>query len=220
MFTKQAPAPRFTSPAGFEYVHPVGVNAIARPCKRCNGARYIQSFEHVQSGECFRCNATGGEPKWYDSVEELDVKEAKLAKARARREANRQAKEAQERAEWEAKWEAERPQREAEEAKRQAEREAYEAELAKWKHLEAQVGDKVTVSGVVSVAVTIDTQYGASRLIVVDTPEREAVKLFTTAEWAWDTEKDATVTIAGTVKSFDEYDGKPQTVLNRPKRVS
>jgi len=197
------------------------VNAIARPCKRCNGARYLQGFQHVDNGQCFRCEGSGGDPaRWYDSVTELDAHCTKLAKDQARRDAKRKEEEAREEAERLAKWEAERPQREAEEAERQAKREAYEAELAQWKHLDAQVGDKVTVSGVVSVAVTIDTQWGSSRLIVVDTPERQAVKLFTTAEWAWDTEKDHTVTITGTVKALDEYDDKPQTVLNRPKRVS
>ena len=108
----------------------------------------------------------------------------------------------------------------AEEAKRVEEEAQRQAELATYKHLDASVGDAVVVSGVIAVATTIDTQYGESRLVVIETPEREAVKLFTTASWAWGVERGEALAVSGTVKSFDTYDGKPQTQLVRPKRVA
>lgn len=184
-----------------------------KACGRCGGSGYIAEFAHVFNGECYKCLGVGATGKAFETAEKLTAHLAKLELAREKREAKREAERL-------AKWEAGRAQREAEEAQREAERIAYEAELAQWKHLSAQLGESVTVEGVVTTAVTIDTQFGASRLIVVETAEREAVKLFTSAQWSWETERDQTVTISGLVKSFDEYQGKPQTVLNRPKRLS
>ena len=181
-------------------------------CDRCGGIGRVEAWGHVEGGLCFKCEGEGVTGKSFATLEALDAHVAKLAVARDKREAKREAERL-------AKLEAERPQREAEEAKREAERVAYEAELAQWKHLDAHVDETVTVTGVVAVSAVIDTQWGSSKLIVIETPEREAVKLFTSANWAWGVERDETVTVTGTVKSFDNYDGKPQTVLSRPKRV-
>ena len=159
-------------------------------CDRCGGIGRVEAWGHVEGGLCFKCEGEGVTGKSFATLEALDAHVAKLAVARDKRE-----------------------------AKREAERLAYEAELAQWKHLDAHVDETVTVTGVVAVSAVIDTQWGSSKLIVIETPEREAVKLFTSANWAWGVERDETVTVTGTVKSFDNYDGKPQTVLSRPKRV-
>ena len=182
-------------------------------CDRCGGSGRVDQWRYVADGVCFRCHGEGALGASFATPEALEAHLATLARKRDQREAKREADRV-------AQWEAERPQREAEEAQREADRVAHEAELAQWKHLEAQLGDSVTVSGVVAVATTIDTQYGSSRLIVVESAQREAVKLFTTAEWSWSVESGEALTVTGVVKSFDNYDGKPQTVLNRPKRLA
>jgi hypothetical protein len=67
---------------------------------------------------------------------------------------------------------------------------------------------------------SVDTQFGTSRLIIVNTDNNEAVKMFTTASWSWDVNRDDNITVQGTVKSFDHYDGDAQTTLNRPKKIA
>jgi hypothetical protein len=42
-------------------------------------------------------------------------------------------------------------------------------------------------------------------------------KTYTTAKWAWEVERGTTITVTGTVKKQDEYEGTKQTVLARPK---
>ena len=187
-------------------------SGFRRACGRCAGTGFLAHYANVWNGTCFKCDGVGALGKSFATAEECQAHLVKLELAREKREAKREAERL-------AELEADRPRREAEEAKREAERIAHEAELAQWKHLSAELGESVTVTGVVSVAVTIDTQWGSSRLIVIESAQREAIKLFTTAEWAWDVQSDEALTVTGVVKSFDNYDGKPQTVLNRPKRI-
>ncbi len=115
---------------------------------------------------------------------------------------------------------------EARQAEKAAEAAALEAKLeqarqqkAKLHHIEAEVGAKVTLTGVVTMATTVDTQFGSSRLVVVQTADYQVAKMFTTAEWAWAIDFEDVVTITGTVKSHDEYEGTPQTMIARPKQV-
>jgi len=184
----------------------------ARPCWKCDGtgiywrnAPTADGYKPVKD-VCFPCGGSGQGTKIFASVEEI-------AKADARNERALELKEEKRLAEWEAGREA----REMEEAAREKARLEREAERAKWSHLNNQIGEKVTVTGTVSVARTIQTQFGESKLIVIETPEKQAVKLFTTAGWCWSIEADEAITVTGTVKSFDEYDGVPQTMLTRPK---
>lgn len=196
-----------TSPKGYSYVTVSG--AIARPCARCNGAIRINQWQHVEGGKCFRCNGEGAEAKRFTTVEAFEASETKRLKAQAKR---------QEREEAKAEAYAERARVEAE-AQAKAEAEA-QAENAKWTHLDGAEGEKVTVTGAVTVSVTIDTNYGQSRLIVVETPERQAVKLFTSAEWAWSVESGEAITVTGVIKAHTVYEGRPQTQLVRPKLTS
>lgn len=79
-----------------------------------------------------------------------------------------------------------------------------------------EVGTKVTVAGTVVFTKVIDSQYGSSVLVVVDA-NGDKVTTFSTAAWAWDADKGASVTLTGTVKAHETYDGEKRTVLTRTK---
>lgn len=115
--------------------------------------------------------------------------------------------------------EARQAEKAAEAAELEAKLEFARQEKAKLHHIEAEVGAKVTFSGVVTMATTVETQFGSSRLVVVQTADYQVAKMFTTAEWAWDVDFDDVVMIQGTVKSHDEYEGIPQTMIARPKKI-
>lgn len=82
-----------------------------------------------------------------------------------------------------------------------------------------QVGDTVTVTGKVTVTLPIDGMYGQSVLLVL-TDGKVTAKTYTTAKWAWAAERGDTLTLTGTVKAQEEYEGTKQTVLARPKVVA
>ena len=177
--------------------------AFARVCGKCDGTgiyyRHIQTpdgWGHVQD-VCFPCKGDGYVGKAFPTAEAFDKARATAEKARERREAKRQ----------------------ADFIATPVVETVVDEKIARV-HLDAQIGDTVTITGTVAVAISVDTQFGTSRLIIVETDNNEAVKMFTTASWAWDTNRDDTVTIQGTVKSFDHYDGDAQTTLNRPKRIA
>ena len=81
------------------------------------------------------------------------------------------------------------------------------------------VGEKVTVEGVVVRMMGVETMYGWTRLVVVDT-DNGTVKMFTTAKWTDDFSEGDRVSIVGTVKAHEEYEGHRQTMLARPKGVA
>jgi hypothetical protein len=105
----------------------------------------------------------------------------------------------------------------AAEAERQ---EALQAELAKLRHVDAEIGSKIELTGVVTMATTIETGYGPSRIIVIKTNDYQVAKMFTTAEWSWGVNFDDVITIKGTVDTHDEYKGQPQTKIKRPSLVN
>lgn len=116
--------------------------------------------------------------------------------------------------------EARKAERAAAEAERIAKEEAAKAELAKLRHVQAELGDKVELTGTVTMATDVETQFGTSRLVVIKTDDYQVAKMFTTAEWAWDVDFDEVITIKGTVKSHDSYQNTPQTNISRPKKVA
>lgn len=193
-------------------------SGYARACWKCGGdgiywlSVMTANGPQAKQDVCFPCNGSGLGKKIFASLEELEAADARNDKARARREAK-----------VETEWEAKREEREAEFARREAQEEAArvarEAENARWSYLDGEIGDKVTVIGNIAVASTIETQFGTSRLIVIETADRQAVKLFTSAEWSWSVERDEAISVTGTIKGFGEYDGRPQTQLNRPKKA-
>lgn len=175
-------------------------------CSRCNGTG-VTDYVWVDGGVCYKCGGAKTLSGPF-SQEQLDKKhkdwEARQRRAEAKREAEAEATRA--------KYEAEAAEREAREA---AHREANAA----YKTLDAQVGDKVQVSGRVVTAVSFDGFYGVNRLVVVEDDAKHQVKMFTTAGWAWDVESGDKVVVAATVKGFSEFNGMAQTELVRPKLV-
>jgi hypothetical protein len=188
---------------------------FSRQCGKCAGDgiywRQVPTAHGYTSiaDVCFPCDGTGAVGKVFPTVEAFDKARANAEKAQARRDAKR-----------DAEWEAGREQREARQAEAELRIAEAAAELTTWKYLDARMNDTVTITGTVTTAVEIETRFGYTRLIVVETEDKEAVKMFTTAGWAWETERDAVVTIQGNVKSFDEYEGKAQTTLNYAKRIA
>lgn len=92
------------------------------------------------------------------------------------------------------------------------------------RHLDAQEGDKVAVTGTVEVRLTVEQSAGyttrtALMLVIKGTGEHEGVTVKTTGSGAtlWDVQRGDTVTLSGTVKGFGEYDGVAQTLLTRCK---
>ncbi len=83
------------------------------------------------------------------------------------------------------------------------------------------VGDKLTLTGTITVVAAIDGYHYNSpqqRLLVIDCGAHVA-KTITSAAWAYKVERGDTVTVQGTVKAHQDYQGVAQTVLTRPKRV-
>ena len=189
-------------------------NGYARPCWKCGGdgvywlSVMTANGPQAKKDVCFPCEGTGLSKKIFATLDELAEADKRNEKARERKEAKRQAE-----------WEAGREERELEEARREQARIAREAEDASWVYLDGQIGDKVTVIGSVANVATIEGQYGQTRLIVVETIDKQAVKMFTTAEWCWSVQTDDAISVTGTIKSFDEYRGRRQTVLVRPKKA-
>lgn len=183
-----------------------------RPCWKCGGDGIYWMSGMTANGPaarkdtCYPCDGTGLSKKVFATLADLAEADARNEKARANRDAKQQAE-----------WESKRGERELELARLEQVRLEQEAENNSWSYLDGQIGDKVTVTGTISVAASIETQYGTSRLIVVETEDRKAVKLFTSAEWSWTAELTETVTITGAIKSFDEFNGRLQTQLVRPK---
>ncbi|CCI54695.1 MAG: hypothetical protein LKG20_12425 [Tetrasphaera jenkinsii] len=81
-------------------------------------------------------------------------------------------------------------------------------------------GEKVTVTGRITTALTVDGYaYGSTqRLVVIETPAG-VVKTYTAAAWAYDVDSGDEVTVTGVVKEHDTYRDRKQTVLVRPKRA-
>ena len=189
-------------------------NGYARNCGKCGGNGIYWTTLMTANGPtpkqdvCYPCDGTGHSAKVFATLEELQLADARNEKAREAREAKAQAE-----------WEAKRPERELEAARLEQALLEREADDARWSHLDGEVGDKVTISGTISVATSIETQYGTSRLILIETPEFQTIKLFTSAEWSWTAELNTVVTVAGAIKSFDTYNGRPQTTLTRGKLV-
>lgn len=106
-----------------------------------------------------------------------------------------------------------------EDAEERAEREAAKAarEAAKDAITYAgEVGDKITLTGRIIRHQWVSTQYGTSALVIVETGEHVA-KLFTSARWADDVAEGDTITVTGTVKGHQEYEGTRQTVMTRAR---
>jgi hypothetical protein len=83
------------------------------------------------------------------------------------------------------------------------------------------VGEQVTVTGRVRVAMTVDGRFGSQRLVIVEGTGGHAgvtVKAYTTAGAAWALEKGQEgVTLVGTVAKLAERQGARETTVKQPK---
>jgi hypothetical protein len=86
-----------------------------------------------------------------------------------------------------------------------------------------QAGEKVEAEVKITRIQSFDGQYGTSWLIVMETVDGYSLKAYCTGAFvsdAIDAEKTGeTLSIKGTIKKLDEYNGVPQTVLTRVKTV-
>lgn len=168
-------------------------------CPKCAGRGVMQEFAATYDGVCFKCNG------------------AKVVRVRVYT------------PEEEAKREARKAKRAAVEAEKIREQYAYELERrveleamrevanSSTAYIDSSIGETVELEGVVSFIRTVDTQYGTSLLVKIRLDYEHEVKAFTTAQWAWDANTGDRVTVRGIVKSFDEYEGRKSTQLNRVK---
>ena len=63
----------------------------------------------------------------------------------------------------------------------------------------------------------VESDYGTSMLVVLETGDGDKLSTFATAAWVWGVHAGDTVTVTGTVKAHDEWDGEKRTVLTRTK---
>ena len=168
-------------------------------CTKCAGRGVMQEFAATYDGVCFKCNG------------------AKVIRVRVYT------------PEEEAKREARRAKRDALQADKIREQHAFyverQAELNTMRdvansslaYLDASIGDTVQLDGTVTFMKPVDTQYGTSLLMKIRVDFEHEVKAFTSAQWAWSANTGDRVTVTGIVKSFDEYEGRKSTQLNRVK---
>jgi hypothetical protein len=67
-----------------------GKRQVVQPCRRCGGIGHLRGFRRVDGGLCFRCHASGTDPK--SATEYAPSVRAKLDERAARRREARQAK--------------------------------------------------------------------------------------------------------------------------------
>lgn len=186
-------------PANSVVMGPNGAAEVGLTCYRCGGMSYT------------------GKPVTRETVERRGARADREAAKRAAEAAANAARFAAENylADWDAA------------IAENTERDALAARIAASRHLDAELGAKVTIEGAVTVAATFETPsfngYGTDlkRVIAVKLATGESVKMFTAARWAFDTAKGDTVTIAGIVKAHGtDRDGLAETTLNRPRRTA
>lgn len=194
---------------------------FARICSRCSGSGIWGQINHFGFNSvtyvCFKCNGIGLEGKTYSDLPTAIAHLAKLEKSRVKAKATRAAKS---KARLDAWREANKEMLEAQ-AKAKAERQAeLEVQIAKSVYLSGSVGDRATFEGVVTKAMTFDTNYGyqagSVRVLIVETKRNEVVKMSTTAEWAYGLNEGDSVSMVATIKEFSEYRGIKQTIVKSP----
>ena len=201
-----------------EFVHEergfvLASGAIARPCWKCDATGIVTAHLNVFEGQCFACNGRG----FTSTVADMDAF-GKRARTQARAWL-RGAENARAQAEAMAKAEEEaRIAREAEEAREAAEREARNAGIS---YL-GEVGAKVTFTGTVrAVKVVSGYSYGSTQVFVIIEGEGFVAKAYSSAAWAYEVERDETVTIAATVKRHEVgREDEPVTLITRAKRTA
>jgi len=168
-------------------------------CPKCSGRGVMMEFASTFDGVCFKCNGAKVVRVRVYTPEEEAKREARKAKRDA------------------IEGEKIRVQH-AFDIERQAELKAMrDIANSSSAYIESNIGDAVELDGTVSYIRTVETQFGTSLLVIIRVDFEHEVKAFTTAGWAWSAEKGDRITVRGTVKSFDDYEGRKSTQLSRVK---
>ncbi len=204
----------FASATGMDHLFvELADGRVYRPCPRClDASGTLEQHRGIFGGVCFSCNGRG----LYTLVK---GGRAELVKIVARRESQRQRAEVKR---------LERAAARADEAGRRWQKqldewhaEALEIDAARdAQRWAAPVGQGVEATGTVTVAMWVDTMYGSTRLVVVETGDGVVVKTFSSSRAACSLERDQRVTVTGQVKAHEVYRDTKQTVLARPKFVA
>ena len=185
---------------------------VTTRCWKCNGSGVYSwgigySGATMYSGTCYACHGSGVNT----SIEKEYTPEglARLEKQRAARETKRLAKQAE--------YERELAARRAEEEKRQAEEEARKARS----QFVGSIGDKLEVKATLTAKITYEKEnyygYGMvdSHIFKFTDSDGNIFSWFTGSGLA--EEVGDLVTLKGTVKKHNEYNGAKETILTRCK---
>jgi hypothetical protein len=178
-------------------------SVIVRDCGRCSGTGYWSRGHIVCNGVCFSCRGTGGLKLLTLVAYARRQRKAELRAIKAQ--AAREVRQAQA-VVIEAQYQAKRTEQARELEERRAQ------ERAQSQHL-GSVGERLTVTAKIVCERVRDGQWGASTWFLLKTPEGQVVTW--QASGAFVVEEGDTVTLKGTVKRHDEYQGTKQTVLTR-----
>jgi hypothetical protein len=191
---------------------------VVERCGRCGGAGGAEAWRYT-GWTCFECAGQGSVMKnrrVYEQASDAGLDEVLTKVIDDHR-----------RAEADAKWEEGAEERRLEEARRSFLRaQALQAEWDEALEIDAcfnqqefigNVGDKLSVEGVVTASLSIEGYYGQTMLVEVTTDDGNVVKTFGSGESLWSTAKGDRVTFSGTVKKHETYRSKKGTVLTRAK---
>lgn len=82
------------------------------------------------------------------------------------------------------------------------------------------VGDKIEFEGTIVMWRIVHSDFGSNNLIAVKTADNNVIKMFTKAQWTEGVDEGSKVKIKAAVKKHEEYNGRHETLVNRPKMVS
>lgn len=188
-------------------------------CPRCGGRGYyaiaVRNGSPVLSpldgGTCWKCMGSG---KVLDVVKEYTPEHAaKLEAARIKREEKRKA-------EWEANEAARKAAEEARRIEREKEKAAWEAEQAKRRgNFLGEIGDKLEIRVAYERCISFDSTFG-TMFIEVFKDESGNTLIWKSSSGMKVPANGQMVTIKGTIKDHQEYNGINQTVLTRVKVIA
>lgn len=183
---------------------------VYRPCPRClDASGTLEQHRGVYGGVCFGCDGRGLYTTVKGGRAELTKIVARREYQRVRAEAKRQQRAAERAEEAGRRWQAQIDEWHAEALEIDAQR-----DTQRWA---APVGQCAEVVGVVTLAMWVDTRFGSTRLVVVDSGDGVLVKSFSTSRAACALETGQRVTVTGQVKAHQIYRDAKQTMVTRPK---
>lgn len=201
----------FASTTGMDHLFvELAGGRVYRPCPRClDASGTLEQHLGVFGGVCFACDGRGLGTLVKGGRAELQKIVSRREYQRVRAEAKRQERAAARADEAGRRWQAQLDQWHAEALEIDAQR-----DTQRWA---APVGQGVEVTGTVTVALWVDTRFGATRLVVVDSGDGILVKSFSTSRAACALETGQRVTVTGQVKAHQIYRDAKQTMVTRPK---